>query len=317
MLQQVDNLLGLQPDEVFCDCTLGGGGHSAYLGRRLSKDGLLIGIDRDPEAIQAAARRLDSDLPTLPKNIINGNFADLDDLLLNLALPGVDAFLFDLGLSSHQIDSQDRGFSYATEAPLDMRADPGTQTISAAEVINTTNESDLAWILATYGEERWAARIARAIVARRGIRAFTDTADLAETIRQAIPAATRRTGGHPAKRSFQALRIAVNGELDALESGLDAALRWLLPGGRIVVISYQSLEDRIVKQVFSEARQGCICPPDVLVCQCGHQSVFESLTRKPITPAGEESTRNPRSARAKLRALRKLDGKAEQPAEAV
>jgi len=306
MLDEVDNLLGLRPGEVFCDCTLGGGGHSAMLGRRLGKDGLLIGIDRDAEAILAAGRHLAAALPDTPQRILEGNFADLDDLLLSLALPGVDAFLFDLGISSHQIDSSDRGFSYAREAPLDMRANPGTQTITAAEVINTKNEADLTWIFASYGEERWAAKIAQAITRRRIVRPFTDTADLAETIRDAIPAAARRTGGHPAKRCFMALRIYVNGELDALTDGLEAAFRWLNPGGRIAVLSYHSLEDRIVKQAIGEATTGCTCPPEVLVCICNRKPVFKTLTKKPLTPSVGEVERNPRSASAKLRGLMKL-----------
>jgi 16S rRNA (cytosine1402-N4)-methyltransferase len=305
MLAEVEAYLAIQASETFLDCTIGGGGHSSYLGRHLGRDGLLIGMDRDPVAIQAAGDRLDKELPGLSTRLINGNFADLDELLLDLALPGVDAILFDLGTSSYQLDTQERGFSYAKQAPLDMRMNPGTQTLTAQEVINTLNESDLTRILHEYGEERFAARIAKAIVARRSYQPFLDTLDLADTIRSAIPAAARRKGGNPAKRSFQALRIFVNGELDALENGMEAALRWLNPNGRLVVLSYHSLEDRIVKQAFASATVGCTCPPEAVVCVCDNQSVFELLNRRPVAPSPEELIDNPRSASAKLRAIRR------------
>jgi 16S rRNA (cytosine1402-N4)-methyltransferase len=308
MLTEVDEYLALQAGQIFCDCTLGGAGHSAYVGRHLSTEGLLIGIDQDQQAIQAAATRLAAELPGLQTRLLHGNFADLDDLLLSLKLPGIDAFLFDLGTSSYQLDALERGFSYAHEAPLDMRMNPGKQTLTAAEVINTSTEADLARILDIYGEERWSKRIAQAIVKRRADQPYTQTLELVETIRQAIPAATRRTGGNPAKRSFQALRIYINSELDALTIGLTAALNWLNPGGRIVVISYHSLEDRIVKQLFAEVAQGCTCPPEAVICVCGHQSVFEILTRKPETPSAGERQSNPRSASAKLRAIAKSNG---------
>lgn len=313
MLNQVDHLLALSAGETFCDCTLGGAGHSAWLGQKLGSQGLLIGIDQDSAAIQAAGAVLAQQLPNTPTRLIAGNFADLDDHLLAVLQPGVDAFLFDLGLSSHQIDNVERGFSYSQHAPLDMRMSPGNQTLTAEEVINTKNETDLARILYTYGEERFASRIARAIVARRRQRPFTDSLDLAETIRQAIPAAARRSGGNPAKRSFQALRIYVNSELEALEQGLEAALRWVNPGGRIAVLSYHSLEDRIVKRMFGEATKGCICPAEATVCVCGHESVFELLTRHPLTPEPEEQQANPRSSSARLRAIRRL--KADDPGQ--
>jgi len=303
MLQQVVEYLKLKPGEVFCDCTLGGAGHSIVLGRHLGNDGLLIGIDQDPEALAAASEQLEKELPDLPKQIIHGNFAELDDLLLELQIPGVDKFLFDLGVSSHQLDSSHRGFSYSQDAPINMKMDPGQPNPTAQEVINSLNVADLTRTIATYGEERYANRIAKAIVEQRQIKPLETTAELVEVIYRAVPAAARRTGGNPAKRTFQALRIFVNSELDALEAGLDAALRWLNPGGRVAVMSYHSLEDRIVKQRFVKAAEGCICPPETVICACGRKSVFELVTRKPVLPDAEEVEENPRSASAKLRVL--------------
>jgi 16S rRNA (cytosine1402-N4)-methyltransferase len=261
----------------------------------------MIGIDRDPLALETAAKRMVAVSPDTRFLALHGNFAELDDLLLAARVPGVDAFLFDLGVSSPQLDFPERGFSYARSAPLDMRMDPGEPTLTAAELINTLNEQELTWILRTYGEERWAARIAHRIVDQRTQRPIETTDELAELIRTAIPASARRTGGNPAKRSFQALRIAVNGEIEALRAGLEAAIRWLNPAGRIVVISYHSLEDRIVKELFARMAQGCICPPEVPVCICGHAPILTSSSRRPLTPDEQEVEANPRSASAKLR----------------
>ncbi|MCL2631625.1 MAG: 16S rRNA (cytosine(1402)-N(4))-methyltransferase RsmH [Coriobacteriia bacterium] len=305
MTDQVEQFLGLKTGEVFCDCTLGGAGHSILLGKRLGQDGFLIGIDRDQYALAAARKRLSSELPDIRQVVMHGNFADLDKLLLSLAIPGVDAFLFDLGTSSHQLDTQSRGFSYSQDGPLDMRMDAENTTLTAETIINTFSESDLASIIQTYGEERFAYRIAKAIVRKRDTEPYTLTSQLAETVRGAVPAAARRSGGNPAKRTFQALRIYINSELQAVEQGLEAALRWLNPGGRVVVLSYHSLEDRIVKQSFAQAAQACICPPDVTICVCGRQQRFDLLTKKPETPEQDEIQANPRSASAKLRAITK------------
>jgi 16S rRNA (cytosine1402-N4)-methyltransferase len=280
------------------------------LGARLGSDGLLIGIDQDPDALSVASKRLTEAFPNQRIKTLAGNFSNLDNILMDTStmdtsIPGIDAFVFDLGTSSHQIDTLERGFSYAREAPLDMRMNPSQQTLTAAEVINTKNEADLAWILTCYGEERWAARIAKAIVKKRSQTHYKTTTELVSTINEAIPAAARRTGGNPAKRSFQALRIFVNDELGALTKGLEAALRWLNPNGRIAVISFHSLEDRIVKQVFNAAQQGCICPPEAAICVWGKKPRFETLTKKPLTPTESEVINNPRSASAKLRAIRK------------
>jgi len=301
MLRQVGAALALQPGSTFCDCTLGGAGHSLALLPKLQPGGTLIGIDRDQQALIAASQRICTADASARFIGLHGNFADLDDLLLEARVPGVDAFLFDFGVSSHQLDIPQRGFSYSREAPLDMRMDPGKHTKTAAELINSLNEAELTWILRTYGEEKWAARIAAAIVKARRSKAFSTTTELVETIYAAVPAAARRTGGNPAKRSFQALRIAVNDELAAIENGLESALRWLNPGGRLVAISYHSLEDRIVKSFFSEQAKGCVCPPEAPMCVCGRVPIIAQHSKRPEVPDAKELADNPRSSSAKLR----------------
>ena len=307
-----------QPEtkHIFVDATLGGAGHSVEVARRLgasfgtpAAEGLLIGIDQDEEALVAAKARLEA-VPAQERaefRLLRGNFGDLDALLESVPVPGIDAILFDLGVSSHQIDDTSRGFSFKEEAPLDMRMDPGKQTLTAAEIINTYNEADLTRIIRDNSDEKWASRIARFIVSAREKARIETSAQLVEIIKNAIPARARRAGGHPAKRTFQALRIEVNGELDALRRGLDAAIRWLNPGGRVLVISYHSLEDRIVKDMFAAYANCCICPPDLPVCACGRKPVLEVVTRKPIIPSAEEVEKNPRARSAKLRVARKLD----------
>jgi 16S rRNA (cytosine1402-N4)-methyltransferase len=301
MLLECREALTMRSGEIFCDATLGGAGHALKLAADLEPDGLLIGIDRDAAALKAARARLTGAHPSLRLVFLHGNFKNLDDLLVSAEVPGIDGFLFDLGVSSPQLDFPQRGFSYAHDAPLDMRMDPDQQTITAAEVINTTNETDLIWILRTYGEERWAARIAGFIVRAREQKPLERTAQLAQLVKDAIPASARRVGGNPAKRTFQALRIAVNGEIDALQSGLEAALRWLNPGGRIAVLSYHSLEDRIVKERFAQAMKGCVCPPEAPVCVCGREPILASMTKKPLRARAEEVENNPRAKSAKLR----------------
>lgn len=266
-----------------------------------------MGIDQDDAALDAAAvtLRLGQQIPSPKTILLKGNFSDLDDLLVEAKVPYADGFLFDLGVSSPQLDVAERGFSFKADAPLDMRMDPGRQTLTAAEVIADYDEADLARIIRDYGEERWATRIASFIVTARERRPVETTGQLVEIIKAAIPASARRSGGHPAKKTFQALRIEVNGELERLERGLEAAVRWLSPGGRIVVISYHSLEDRIVKRVFTEAARGCTCPPDLPVCTCGREPVLRVLTRKAIMPGAREISENPRARSAKLRAAEK------------
>ena len=309
LLDDVKRLLALAPGETFCDCTIGGAGHSLALAQALLPDGLLIGVDQDAAAMATAESRLAAALPDLRFCVLDGNFSQLDELLLSVEIPGVDACLFDLGVSSYQLDTPERGFSYAKalESPLDMRMDPGHQTLTAARVINSFNEADLTRIIQEYGEERFAARIARRIVEERQQRPFTNAEQLVEVIREAIPAAARRSGGNPAKRCFQALRIAVNNELEVLKVGLEAALRWLLPGGRLVVISYHSLEDRIVKQAFRAAADAgnSLLPP--MPISDPVMSVFEILTTKAVLPTEAERVNNPRSSSAKLRAIRKTN----------
>lgn len=306
MLQEVLEQLQLASGSVVCDCTLGGAGHSVKMAAQVGPQGLLLGIDQDDMALEAAGNRLDVEAPGTPHKLLKGNFGDLDELLCAAQVPGVDGFLFDLGVSSPQLDIPGRGFSYNEDAPLDMRMDPGTNTLNAAEVLNTYTEADLARILRVYGEEKFARQIAREIVRRRQVTPLQTTGDFVEAIKAGIPAAVRRHGGHPAKRSFQAIRIEVNHELDVLERGLEAAVRWLNPGGRVCVISYHSLEDRIVKQHFQELSKGCTCPPDIPVCVCGNVPIVKVTTRKPLVATAEEVARNPRARSAKIRCAERL-----------
>ena len=307
MLEEVLEALALKPGQTVCDCTLGGAGHSVHLAAAVGEDGLAIGIDQDDMALEAAAARLADEAPATPVKLLKGNFGDLDELLVKAEVPGVDGILFDLGVSSPQLDIPGRGFSYHEDAPLDMRMDPGNNPLNAAEVINTYNEADLARILRVYGEEKFADRIAREICRRRAERPIETTIELVDAIKAAIPAAARRRGGHhPARKSFQAIRIEVNHELDVLERGLDAAVRWLNPGGRICVISYHSLEDRIVKRLFQDRSRGCTCPPDIPVCVCGNVPTLKVITRKPLVASAEEVARNPRARSAKIRVAQRL-----------
>ena len=306
MLTEVLEQLRLTSGSTVCDCTLGGAGHSVKMAAAVGGEGLLLGIDQDDMALAAAGDRLDSEAPATPHRLLKGNFGDLDELLCHAEVPGVDAFLFDLGVSSPQLDIPGRGFSYNEDAPLDMRMDPGTNTLNAAEVLNTYNEADLTRILRVYGEEKFASQIAREVVRRRTSAPLQTTGDFVEAIKAGIPAAARRHGGHPAKRSFQAIRIEVNHELDVLERGLEAAIRWLNPGGRVCVISYHSLEDRIVKHQFQELSRGCTCPPDIPVCVCGNVPIVKVITRKPLVASTEEVARNPRARSAKIRVAERL-----------
>ena len=301
--------LNLQPGQIFVDATLGGAGHSLKAASYLGPSGHLIGIDQDEVARAAAHERLFA----LPDNIrpeislLAGNFGDLDQLLVQAEVPHVNAFLFDLGVSSVQIDTPSRGFSFKENGPLDMRMDPSKQTLTAAEIINTYNAADLARIIRHYSDEKWANRIADFIAEARAVRPIEQSEQLVDIIKAAVPASARRKGGHPAKRTFQALRIEVNAELAVLTSGLEAAIRWLAPGGRLVVVSYHSLEDRIVKDVFKTYSAGCSCPPDLPVCACGKKPILEVITRKPVLPSADEVEQNPRSRSAKLRAAVRLD----------
>ena len=291
--------LQLKPQDTFVDATLGGAGHSLEVARQLAPEGVLIGIDQDDAAHAAASKRL-NELPDAQRpqiELLHGNFGDMDELLLSAEIPGVDAFLFDLGVSSPQLDTLSRGFSFKENGPLDMRMDPGKQTLTAAEVINTYNATDLTRIIRMYSDEKWASRIAEFIVKQREKAPIETSAELVDVIKAAIPASARRAGGHPAKLTFQAIRIEVNSELTVLRRGLEAAVRWLNPGGRLVVISYHSLEDRIVKETLAAGANRCIC---------GKKPILEIVTRKPIVPSQDEVKRNPRARSAKLRVAKKL-----------
>src|SRR5215203_62991 len=291
-----------RPGHTIVDATFGAGGHAELLANRLRGEGKLIAIDRDPTVAPyfERVRRAGG----VKARLLHGEFSSV---LRGLADNGVhaDAILLDLGVSSMQLDRPERGFSYAADAPLDMRMDTAAD-LSARELVNEADERELGLIFKRYGEERYARQIARAIVRRRAERPFERTGDLAETIKQAIPTPARFGDGHPARRVFQALRIAVNDELGALEAALPAAVRMLRPGGRIAVISFHSLEDRIVKQFIREQARGCTCPPEFPICTCGNEPVLRDLTRKPLRPGARELEANPRAASAKLRAATKV-----------
>src|ERR671939_555973 len=295
--EEVRRMLAVRAGETVVDATFGAGGHAALLAADLRDRGKLIAIDRDPGArvyFERLARRT-----PVQTRFLRGDFAIVLD---QLAQNGVeaDAVLLDLGVSSMQIDRPERGFSYAVDAPLDMRMDPSAD-VSAAGIVNEATERDLATIFKRYGEERYARQIARAIARRRRERPFERTGELVDTIRGAMPAPARFGDGHPAKRVFQALRIAVNDELGSLERALPAAVEMLRPGGRIAVISFHSLEDRIVKRFLRSEERGCVCPPDFPVCTCGRDPALRVLTRKAVRPSPRETALNPRAASARLR----------------
>ncbi|MGZ4358553.1 MAG: 16S rRNA (cytosine(1402)-N(4))-methyltransferase RsmH [Gaiellaceae bacterium] len=302
LTEEVRELLAVQPGETVVDATFGSGGHARLLAAELQGEGRLIAIDRDP-SVRPYFERFRREA-TVQARLLRGDFATV---LGQLAQNGsrVDAILFDLGVSSMQIDRPERGFSYAADAPLDMRMDPSEER-SAREIVNDASAQDLEWMFRRYGEERYARQIARAIVERRGAHPLERTGELVETIRAAIPAPARFGDGHPAKRVFQALRIAVNDELESLARALPAAQKLLRPGGRLAVISFHSLEDRIVKRYIREQAKGCVCPPDFPVCVCGREPELRSLTRKALRPSPRELASNPRAASARLRAAVKL-----------
>ncbi len=299
---EVRDALAVRPGETVVDATFGAGGHASLLAGDLQGSGKLIAIDRDPDVrpyFERFQRRAG-----VQARLLRGRF---DVVLGQLAQNGVraDAVLLDLGVSSMQVDRPERGFSYAADAPLDMRMDP-TAELTAAEIVNTWSERDLAIVFRRYGEERYARQIARAIVRRRKTEEFARTGDLVETIRAAIPAPARFGDGHPAKRVFQALRIAVNDELGALEDALPEAFDLLRPGGRLAVISFHSLEDRIVKSFMRDRERGCTCPPDFPVCVCGNEPELRAISRRPVRPSAVEVAGNPRAASARLRAAVKV-----------
>lgn len=289
--------------ELFVDATLGGGGHSEAILQRLGPSGKLIGIDQDESALAAAKARLAPFGDQLMT--VHHNFVDLESILRDHGVERVDGMLFDFGVSSPQLDQAERGFSFHTDAPLDMRMNQDDE-IDAAYLVNTLSQRELTRIIRQYGEERWAHRIAGTIVSERRKSRVETTGQLVEIVKTAIPAAARREGPHPARRTFQALRIAVNRELDVISEVLPQAIRMLRPGGRLVVISFHSLEDRIVKQVFRKAENPCTCPPQLPICQCKQERTLRVLTRQPIVADETEIQRNPRSRSAKLRAAERV-----------
>ena len=302
LLQECLDGLNIRPDGIYVDGTLGGAGHSSRIAERLTT-GRLIGIDRDPVALAAAGERLKpwKDRVTL----VHSNFCEIKQVLSDLQIPGVDGILLDLGVSSPQLDDGQRGFSYMADAPLDMRMN-GEDALTAREVVNTWPQEGLKRILYTYGEERYAPQIAAAICRRREEAPIETTLELVDIIRSAMPAAALREKQHPAKRSFQAIRIAVNDELGSVEKVMADAIPLLNPGGRLAVITFHSLEDRIVKNAMAEAAKGCTCPPNFPVCVCGKKPQVKLISRKPIVSGEAELAENPRARSAKLRVCEKL-----------
>lgn len=296
MLDQVIEGLNIQPNGIYVDGTLGGAGHSSEICKHLD-GGRLIGIDQDRDAIAAAKKRLE---PFPFVTIVKSNYVNMDTILNDLDVPEVNGILLDLGVSSYQFDNGERGFSYRVDAPLDMRMDQDNP-MTAKDVVNTYTEQDLYRIIRDYGEDPFANRIARRIVQEREKKAIETTFELNEIIKEAIPAAARRKGGHPSKKTYQALRIEINHELSVLENSIDGMIDRLADGGRLCIITFHSLEDRIVKAAFRKAENPCICPPEFPVCVCGNKSKGKVITRKPIEASPEELEYNPRSSSAKLR----------------
>ena len=295
--------LDIRPDYTYADLTTGGGGHSYEIAKRLSGNGRLLCFDRDSEALAAARVRLAEFADRI--TFIHDNFENIGRVLAELGIDNLAGAVADLGCSSHQFDTPERGFAYQYDAPLDMRMDTDAP-LTAADVVNNYSEADLFRIIRDYGEERFASRIASRIVAARKDAPIDTTFRLAELIKSAIPSAARADGPHPAKRTFQAIRIEVNRELDAITPAMEAIIERLVPGGRLSVISFHSLEDRIVKTVFASAASGCTCPRDFPVCVCGKRPKVEILTKKPILPSEEELEANPRARSAKLRVAHKI-----------
>lgn len=298
----IDNL-NIKPDGVYVDCTMGGAGHSKEIVKRLSKDGLFIGFDQDINAINTAKERL-SEYSDRVK-FVHSNFQNLKSELEKIGISKIDGVLADLGVSSHQLDEADRGFSYMQDAPLDMRMDIRC-SFSAYDVVNTYSEEELAKIIKDYGEDNWAKRIAKFIVDGRQEKDIETTGELVEIIKKAIPKKARIDGPHPAKRTFQAIRIEVNNELGVITEMIDDAASIMNEGGRICIITFHSLEDRIVKNAFRDLATDCICPPHIPLCQCDKEALVKVISRKPILPTDKEVEENPRSRSAKLRVAERI-----------
>lgn len=292
--------LNIKENGIYVDGTAGGAGHSSEIAKRLTT-GKLIALDKDPDAVEIATKRL-SVFPNA--TVIHSDFAQIPEVLDELGIDKVDGILLDLGVSSYQLDDANRGFSYHYEAPLDMRM--SKEGFSAYDLVNTASGSELAKILYDYGEEKFTPRVVNAILDARNVKPIETTTELADIVRNAYPASARRDGGHPARKTFQAIRIAVNGELDKLSETLDRSFDRLAPGGRFAIITFHSLEDRMVKRAFQDYTKGCICPPEIPVCVCGRKPRGQIVTRKPIEPSEEELETNRRSRSAKLRIIEKI-----------
>ena len=302
LLHETVDSLNIRPDGIYVDGTLGGGGHASLVCSRLGENGRLIGIDQDADAIAAATERLKPYGGRV--TIVRNNYENIDTVLAELGIPGVDGIYLDLGVSSYQLDTAERGFTYREDAPLDMRMDQRNAE-TAADIVNGYSEMELYRIIRDYGEDRFAKNIAKHIVRARQEKPLETTGELIEVIKAAIPAKIRATGGHPAKRTFQAIRIELNKELEVLEHSVDKMIGLLNPGGRLSIITFHSLEDRIVKNKFKENENPCVCPPDFPVCMCGRKSRGRVVTRKPIVPTGQEIEENKRSKSSKLRVFEK------------
>ena len=301
LLKESVNYLITDKDGTYVDCTMGGAGHSFHFAQELSAAGRLVGIDQDADAIAAATKKMQG--LACHVDIVRANFKNFTTVLTDLNIKKISGIFFDLGVSSYQLDDPERGFSYMHNGPLDMRMDT-RQQLDAAQVVNTYTEQQLDDVIHNYGEERWARRIAKFIVAQRKVTPFTTTGELVEVIKQAIPKGARQDGHHPAKRTFQAIRIEVNNELGILAQVITDAVDYLAPGGRIGVITFHSLEDRIVKRTLKQLAKGCTCPPELPVCVCGKKPVIKKL--KEFVPTEEELAANPRSRSARLRGAEKI-----------
>ena len=303
LLDEVLSGLAIKPEGIYVDGTLGGGGHASHVLERLSGEGRLIGIDQDADAIEAATKRLAvfQDKVT----IVRSNYAQFREVMDSLGMNKVDGILLDLGVSSYQLDTPERGFSYREDALLDMRMDR-RQVVTAKTIVNEYSEPELYRVIREYGEDRFAKNIAKHIVRNRMDKPIETTMELAEIVKSAIPAKVRASGGHPAKRTFQAIRIELNHELEVLEDTIDTMIEYLNPGGRLCIITFHSLEDRIVKQAFRYLEQDCICDKSIPICVCGKRKEIEIITKKPVTASEEETAVNSRSKCAKLRVAEKI-----------
>jgi 16S rRNA (cytosine1402-N4)-methyltransferase len=304
LLKQTLEFLNIKPGGTYIDGTVGGGGHSAAILERLTEGGRLLGIDFDNAALEAASNRLSEVGSNAELVLVQGNFAEMESICMEAGINEVDGVLLDIGVSSYQLDNPERGFSYNQDGRLDMRMDTNSE-LDAFTVVNSYDREQLARVIFKYGEEKWASRIAKFIVEERGKGKIETTGQLVDIIKAAIPASARREGPHPAKRTFQAIRIEVNREFENLEKGLESAIRLLKPRGRICVITFHSLEDRAVKNKFRDLSSPCVCPPGMAVCNCGRKPVVRCVTKKPVTADETEKAENPRSRSAKLRVAEK------------